>query len=165
MSFVILQMVLFETKHPRVKMRRLAISNLRRGKWYSTISQLSLCAISCSHSTKLNKTVRKGRGVQKWNVVYQRITKTKTERRSVFFHASLPDPSSTNKYLSTIISNSDQFSVVLSPVRSCSFLVLRPRSLSTLDSRLSTLDQHMNTFAAENLPGLKPSARTTPLAL
>jgi len=33
------KMVLFETKHPRVKMRRLAISNLQREKWYSTIFQ------------------------------------------------------------------------------------------------------------------------------
>ena len=31
------KMVLFETKHPRVKMRRLTINNLRREKWYSTI--------------------------------------------------------------------------------------------------------------------------------
>ena len=31
------KMVLFETKHPQVKMRRLTISNLRREKWYSTI--------------------------------------------------------------------------------------------------------------------------------
>jgi hypothetical protein len=29
----------FETKSPRVKMRRLVISNLRRKKWYSTISR------------------------------------------------------------------------------------------------------------------------------
>ena len=46
------KMVLFETKHPRVKMRRLAISNLQREKWYSTIFQRpafsAISAVSCS---------------------------------------------------------------------------------------------------------------------
>ena len=80
-------MVLFETKHPLVRMRRLTINNLRHEKWYSTIShrrrdpgwQFVLIGVHSWFQVpqpKLNKTERKGRGVQKSNVVHQRVTKS-----------------------------------------------------------------------------------------
>ena len=48
------------------------------------LSPAGLTALWAAH-----KTERKGRGVSKSNVVYQPLTTTKTERRSVFRHASI----------------------------------------------------------------------------